>query len=197
MQVFRLASCLLLQPQSSSPTSAPAVFSVLRALFSCNPAVFLETSGFFQITTPRVLFLPSQQPPRKSPKLPARRADVTAAGAHDPAALSCFAAYGFFLCRNPPAAVLFLRLPCPQCSRTLAQRPVLWLPVGTRSAELRKPHKPPTRARRRGSGVFAVHSTHVFNKIGIFPPCGILVQLLHLPVIVLLERELNWSDGEA
>ena len=51
--------------------------------------------------------------------------------------------------------------------------------------------------RRRGSGVFAVHSTHVFNKIGIFPPCGILVHLLHLPVIVLLERELNWSDGEA
>ena len=67
-------------------------------LFSCNPAVFLETSGFFQITTPRVLFLPSQQPPRKSPKLPARRADVTAAGAHDPAALSCFAACGFSLC---------------------------------------------------------------------------------------------------
>ena len=32
-------------------------------LFSCNPAVFFETSGFFQITTPRVLFLPSQQPP--------------------------------------------------------------------------------------------------------------------------------------
>ena len=47
-------------------------------LFSCNPAVFLETSGFFQITTPRVLFLPSQQPPRKSPKLPALRADVSA-----------------------------------------------------------------------------------------------------------------------
>ena len=67
----------------------------------------------------------------------------------------------------------------------------------TRSAAPRKPHKPPPRARRRGSGVFAVHSTHVFNKIGIFPPCGILVHLLHLPVIVLLERELNWSDGEA
>ena len=80
MQVSRLARCLFLQAQSSSPTSAPAVFSVFRALFSCNPTVFLETSGFFQITTPRVLFLPSQQPPRKSPKLPARRAVVTAAG---------------------------------------------------------------------------------------------------------------------
>ena len=53
-------------------------------LFSCNPAVFLETSGFFQITTPRVLRFPSQQPPRKSPKLPARRADVTAAGCARP-----------------------------------------------------------------------------------------------------------------
>ena len=47
------------------------------------------------------------------------------------------------------------------------------------------------------TGVLAVRSICVFNKIGIFPPCGILVQLLHLPVIVLLERELNWSDGEA
>ena len=80
MQVFRLASYFSLQTQSSSPTSAPAVFSVFRALFSCNPVVFLETAGFFQIATPQVLFLPSQQPPRKSPKLPARRADVTAAG---------------------------------------------------------------------------------------------------------------------
>ena len=80
LQVFELASCLFLQAQSSSPTSAPAVFSVFRALFSCNPVVFLETAGFFQIATPQVLFLPSQQPPRKSPKLPARRADVTAAG---------------------------------------------------------------------------------------------------------------------
>ena len=38
--------------------------------------MFLETAGFFQIATPQVLFLPSQQPPRKSPKLPALRAEV-------------------------------------------------------------------------------------------------------------------------
>ena len=80
VQVSRLASCFFLQAQSSSPTSAPAVFSVFRALFSCNPTVFLETSGFFQIVTPQVLFLPAQQLLRKSPKLPARRAVVTAAG---------------------------------------------------------------------------------------------------------------------
>ena len=53
--------------------------------FSCansptNSVVFLETAGFFQIMTPQALFLPSQQPPRKSLKLPALRADVTAAG---------------------------------------------------------------------------------------------------------------------
>ena len=103
LQVFELASCLFLQAQSSSPTSAPAVFSVFRALFSCNPVVFLETSGFFQITTPRVLFLPSQQPPRKSPKLPARRADVTAAG-----------------CARPRGFVLLCRLrllPLPKFAR--------------------------------------------------------------------------------
>ena len=35
-----------------------------------------------------------------------------------------------------------------------------------------------------------------FNKIGIFLPCRILVQLLHLSGIVLLERCLNWSDCE-
>ena len=131
------------------------------------------------------------------PKLPALRAEVDGRTQKSVRPFSCFAACGFSLCRKPPAGVLLLRLPFPQRSRTAVQRPVFGLPAGTRSAGLRKPHKPPTRARRRGSGVFAVHSTHVFNKIGIFPPCGILVQLLHLPVIVLLERELNWSDGEA
>ena len=38
------------------------------------------------------------------------------------------------------------------------------------------------------TGVSAVRSTCVFNKIGIFPLCHVLIQLLHLPVIVLLER---------
>ena len=131
------------------------------------------------------------------PKLPALRADVDGRTQKSVRPFSCLAACGFSLCRNSLADVLLLRLPFLQHSRTSVQRPVFGLPAGTRSAGLRKPHKPPTRARRRGSGVFAVHSTHVFNKIGIFPPCGILVQLLHLPVIVLLERELNWSDGEA
>ena len=66
----------------------------------------------------------------------------------------------------------------------------------TRSAAPRKPHKPPTRARRAVTGVLSVRSTCVFNKIGIFSPCCVLVQLLHLPVIVLLECRLNRSDCE-
>ena len=108
MQVSRLASCFSLQAQSSSPTSAPAVFFVFRALFSCNPVVFLETAGFFQITTPRVLFLLSQQPPRKSPKLPARRAVVTAAGRAQPR--------GFVLLRR----LRLLPLPKFACSRSFS-----------------------------------------------------------------------------
>jgi hypothetical protein len=80
------------------------------------------------------------------PKLPALQAEVDGLAQKSASPFSCFAAYGFSLCRNPPAAVLFLRLPCPQCSRTSAQRPVFGLPAGTRSAVPRKPHKPPTRA---------------------------------------------------
>ena len=42
----------------------------------CDPVVFLETAGLFALPTPVGLFLPSQQPLRESPKLPALRADV-------------------------------------------------------------------------------------------------------------------------
>ena len=79
----------------------------------------------------------------------------------------------------------------------MAQRPALGLPVGTRSSGLRKPHKPPTRVRRAVTCVLAVRSTCIFNKIGILPLCHVLIQLLHLPVVVLLECSLNRSDGEA
>ena len=130
------------------------------------------------------------------PKLPALRAEVDGRTQKSVRPFSCFAACGFSLCRKPPAAVLFLRLPCPQCSRTLAQRPVFWCPVGTCSAASRKRHKLPTRARQAVTGVLSALSTCVFNKIGIFSPCRVLGKLLHLPIIVLLERELNWSDCE-
>ena len=131
------------------------------------------------------------------PKLPALRAEVDGRTQKSARPFSCFAACGFSLCRNPLAGILFLLLPFLHRSRTSAQRLVLSPLVGTRSAGRRKRHKLPTRARRAGIGVLAVRSTCIFNKIGIFPPCRVLVQLLHLPVIVLLERELNWLDGEA
>ena len=130
------------------------------------------------------------------PKLPALRAEVDGRTQKSVRPFSCFAACGFSLCRKPPAGVLLLRLPFPQRSRTAVQRPVFGLPAGTRSAAQRKPHKPPTRARRAGTGVLAACSTCVFNEIDIFLPCCVLDQLLHLPVIVLLERRLDRPDGE-
>ena len=130
------------------------------------------------------------------PKLPALRAEVDGRTQKSVRPFSCFAACGSFLRRKPPAGGFLLRLPFPQRSRTSAQRPVFGLPAGTRSAELRKPHKPPTQARQAGIGVLAVRSACVFNETGIFPPCGILVQFPHLPIIVLLECRLNRSDCE-
>ena len=130
------------------------------------------------------------------PKLPALRAEVDGRTQKSVRPFSCLAACGFSLCRNSLADVLLLRLPFLQHSRTSVQRPVFGLPAGTRSAGRRKPHKPPTRARRAVTGVLAVCSICVFNKIGIFPLCHVLIQLLHLPVIVLLERRLNRSDCE-
>ena len=130
------------------------------------------------------------------PKLPALRAEVDGRTQKSVRPFSCFAACGFSLCRKPPAGVLLLRLAFPQRSRTAVQRPVFGLPAGTRSAGRRKRHKPPTRARRAWIGVLAVRSACVFNEIGIFSPCRVLGKLLHLPVVVLLERELNWSDCE-
>ena len=130
------------------------------------------------------------------PKLPALRAEVDGRTQKSVRPFSCFAACGFSLCRNPLAGILFLLLPFLHRSRTLAQRPVFWCPVGTCSAASRKRHKLPTRARRAVTGVLAVRSTCVFNKIGIFSPCCVLVQLLHLPVIVLLECRLNRLDCE-
>ena len=81
--------------------------------------------------------------------------------------------------------------------RAAAQRPVFGLPVDTRLAGLRKQPSPPTRARRAVAGVLTVRSTHIFNETGVFSPCCVFIQFLHLPVIVLLECSLNRSDGEA
>ena len=162
--------------------------------------IVLDFTGFLRIlgNNSAIPFLTAAEKRHfHPPKLPALRAEVDGRTQKSVRPFSCFAACGFSLCRNSLADVLFLLLAFLQHSRTLAQRPVFGLPAGTRSAGLRKPHKPPTRARQTVTGVLSALSTCVFNKIGIFSSCRILVQFLHLPVIVLLERELNWSDGEA
>ena len=53
---------------------------LLPRIFRWNPVVFLETAGFFHSATPSGCFSLLLERPRKSPKLPAPRADVTAAG---------------------------------------------------------------------------------------------------------------------
>ena len=86
------------------------------------------------------------------PKLPALRAEVDGLAQKSARLFSCFAACGSVFCRKLPAGLLLLRLLFPQHPRTSAQRPVLGLLAGTRSAVSGKPHKPPTRARRCGTG---------------------------------------------
>ena len=197
MQVFELASCLFLQAQSSSPTSAPAaICSISTHFFRATPLFSLKRQAFFKSRPQECYFCSLNNPlvnPRNCPhcgqKWTAGRRKASDLSPASPLAASPSA-------EIRPQAVFLLRLPLSQRSRTAVQRPVFGLPAGTRSAELRKPHKLPTRVRRRGSGVLAVRSTRVFNKIGIFPPCCVLVQLPQLPVVVLLKRRLNRSDCE-
>jgi len=87
------------------------------------------------------------------PKLPALRAEVDGRTQKSVRPFSCFAACGFSLCPNPAPDILFLLLAFPPRSRTEAQRPVVSFPAGMRSVGLRKPHKPPTRARRCGNRI--------------------------------------------
>ena len=198
MQVFELASCFSLQAQSSSPTSAPtAICSISTHFFRATPLFSLKRLAFFKSRPQECYFCPLNNPLVKLQNCPHCGQMCSPRCAHDTLAFSCFAACGFALCPKLPADVLLLCLAFPQRSRTAVQRPVFGLPAGTRSAALRKRHKPPTRARRAWIGVLAVRSACVLNEIGIFSPCRVLGKLLHLPVVVLLERELNWSDGEA
>ena len=72
-----------------------------------------------------------------------------------------------------PAALGFGRILC----RTSAQRPVFWCLAGTRSTVPQKPHKPPTRVRRRGNLClqrrrFCAFPAYAKNRIFILPPIG-------------------------
>ena len=134
MQVSRLASCLFLQAQSSSPTSAPAVFSVFRALFSCNPVVFLETAGFFHSATPSGCFSLCLERPRKSPKLPAPRADVTAAGRARPRGFVLLRRLRLLplpkFARRRPFSALAVPAPLPHVGATSDLRASGWYTLG-------------------------------------------------------------------
>ena len=123
--------------------------------FRTTPSCSLKRRAFFKLRPHKCYFCPLNNPLVKLQNCPHCGQRCLPKGAHDPAALSCFAACGFFLCQNSPAGVLLLRLAFPQRSRTSAQRPVFGLPAGTRSVGLRKPHKPPTRARQRGSSTLS------------------------------------------
>ena len=120
--------------------------------------IVLDFTGFLRIlgNNSAIPFLTAAEKRHfHPPKLPALRAEVDGRTQKSVRPFSCFAACGFSLCRNSLADVLFLLLPCPQCSRTSAQRPIFGIPVGTRSAAPRKPHKPPTRAWQCGGGVLS------------------------------------------
>ena len=198
LQVFELASCLLLQPQRCfhPPLHLPLfvrflhTFFVQPRCFPCNVWLFSNcdpTSAIFALST-----TPSQisETARTAGRCDRRGARTTprlcpaSPLAASPSAEIRLQPFFFCVCRvrNAPAR-----------RRNVRFSGFRWV---TRSAAPRKPHKPPTRARRAVTGVLSVRSTCVFNKIGIFSPCCVLVQLLHLPVIVLLECRLNRSDCE-
>ena len=63
MQVFELASCLLLQPQSSSPTSAPAaICSISTHFFRATPLFSLKRLAFFKSRPQECYFCPLNNP---------------------------------------------------------------------------------------------------------------------------------------
>ena len=71
---------LALRRQPERKLDLVACHANIPPIFVRNPSIFPETAGLFALLTPSGLFLPSQQPLRGIPKLPAPRADVTAAG---------------------------------------------------------------------------------------------------------------------
>ena len=64
--------------QSANFSFPFTIFLCSPRKFRWNPAVFLETAGFFHSATPSGCFSLCLERPRKSPKLPALRADVFA-----------------------------------------------------------------------------------------------------------------------
>ena len=91
MQVSRLASCLFLQAQSSSPTSAPAaICSISTHFFRATPLFSLKRLAFFKSRPQECYFCPLNNPLVNPRNCPHRGQMRPPRGAHDPAALSCY-----------------------------------------------------------------------------------------------------------
>ena len=159
MQVSRLASCLFLQAQSSSPTSAPAaICSISTHFFRVTPLFSLKRLAFFKSRPQECYFCPLNNPSqisetartagrcdrrgmRTTPRLCPAFSPLSRRGVQNLSILPVSACSR--ICRKRqvssiPLHLLFRPNPLRLASvelfcRTLARRPVFGFPVGTRS----------------------------------------------------------------
>ena len=144
--------------------------------------------------TSRVLFLPSQQPLRESPKLPALRADVFAKvrARH----LGFLLLRRLRLCslseiaRRCPSSVLGVPATLPHGGATSGFE----LSVGTRPAVPGKSDTAATRGSRGRTGVFLLRLLERFQPLLDAFLLAFRVQLCELLLVKLLDGELNGQE---
>ena len=91
MQVSRLASCLFLQAQSSSPTSAPAaICSISTHFFRATPLFSLKQRDYLRFRPQQGCFCPLNNPCPKVPNCPHCVQLCLPRCAHDTLAFSCY-----------------------------------------------------------------------------------------------------------
>ena len=152
MQVFELASCLFLQAQSSSPTSAPAAICSISTHFFRATPLFSLNVWLFSNHDPKSAIFALSTTPSQIPETARTAGRCDRRGARTtPRLCPALPLAALFSAESRPQALRLLCCSSAGHSHTSAQCPVFRLPVGTRSAVPRKPHKAPTRARRRGT----------------------------------------------
>ena len=159
-----------------------------------DPAVFLGTAGLFALPTPVGLFLPSQQPLRQSPKLPALRADVFAKvrARH----LGFLLLRRLRLCslseiaRKCPSSVLGVPATLPHGGATCA----FSLQAGTRPAVPGKSDTAATRGSRWWTGGFLLRQVERFQAFSDAFLLTLCVQLCKLLLVKLLDGKLNGQE---
>jgi hypothetical protein len=174
--------------------------------------IVLDFTGFFRLlgNNSVIPFLTAAEKRHfHPPKLPALRAEVVSPAQKSARVFSCFLAAASKISRFCP----FRRVPAFAASGFSCGHLVLFrcflptLPYSGATSGFQasggdtldcvmKAAQTADTGATGVTGVSAVRSTCVFNKIGIFPLCHVLIQLLHLPVVVLLKRRLNRSDCE-